>query len=205
VFIIPTPSLIRWGGLATIAAALLAILSFILYLIVVGGDRISESATSAAFFLPSGAQLLAMALLVVGLVALFARQAEAFGVLGLTGFFLALIGTTLAAGALWSRVFVVPRVAEVAPDVADRGRGSVLAGYLLSFLLFGVGWLVFGAATLRTRLFPRWAVILLIVGAVISILPLPSRALVVEVAAACLVFALLTGGSASAERSARVQ
>jgi hypothetical protein len=54
VFIIPTPSLIRWGGLATIAAALLAILSFILYLIVVGGDRISESATSAAFFLPSG-------------------------------------------------------------------------------------------------------------------------------------------------------
>lgn len=197
--------LTRWGGLATIASALLAILSFVLYLVVVGGDRISEAATSAAFFLPSGAQLLAMVLLLVGLVALFARQAEAFGALGLASFLLALVGTTLAAGALWSQVFVVPRLSQVAPNIVDRGTGSVLAGFLLSFLLFGVGWLVFGVATLRTRLFPRWAVILLMVGAVVSILPLPSRALILEVAAACLGFALLTGRGAPAEQPARVR
>ncbi|HKH77229.1 MAG TPA: hypothetical protein VKA51_09760 [Rubrobacteraceae bacterium] len=53
--------------------------------------------------------------------------------------------------------------------------------------------MVFGVATLRTRVFPRWAVILLIVGAVLAILPFPSRALVLEVAAACLGFILLTG------------
>ena len=60
------------------SSAVLALLSFVLYLVVVGGDRISEAATSAAFFLPSGVQLLAMALLLIGLVALFIRQAEAF-------------------------------------------------------------------------------------------------------------------------------
>src|ERR671917_2545940 len=195
---------IRLGGVATITSAVLALLSFVLYLVVVGGDRISEAATSAAFFLPSGAQLLAMALLLIGLVALFVRQAEAFGVLGLTGFVLALLGTTLAAGAAWSQVFVVPRLAEVAPAVADQGTGSVLAGFLLSFLLFGVGWFVFGVATLRTRLFPRWAVTLLMVGALISIVPLPSRALIVEIAAGYLGFTLLTGRSASERQPSRV-
>jgi hypothetical protein len=186
-------ALIRLGGLAAIASALLALLSFVLYLVIVGGGRLSEVATSARFFLPSGAQLLAMVLLLIGLVALFARQVEVFGALGLTGFVLALLGTTLAAGAAWSQVFVVPRLAEVAPAVADKGSGSVLAGFLLSFLLFGVGWIVFGVATLRTRTFPRWAVILLIVGAAISILPLPSRALIVEIAAGYLGFTLVTG------------
>jgi len=51
---------------------------------------------------------------------------------------------------------------------------------------------VFGVATLRTRVFLRWAVILLIVEAVLAILPFPSRALVLEVASACLGFTLLT-------------
>ncbi len=67
--------LIKVGGASAIASALLAVLSFILYLIVVGGGRLSEAATSAVFFLPSGAQLLAMALLLVGLVAPLARLA----------------------------------------------------------------------------------------------------------------------------------
>ena len=62
-------TLMRLGGLAAIASALLALLSFVLYLVIVGGSRISEAATSAAFFLPSGAQLLAIALLLLGLVA----------------------------------------------------------------------------------------------------------------------------------------
>jgi hypothetical protein len=194
---------IRVGGASAIASALLAVLSFVLYLVVVGGGQLSEAATSAVFFLPSGAQLLAMALLLVGLVALYVRQAEMFGALGLIGFLLALLGTTLAAGALWSQVFVVPQLAEVAPAVVNQGAGSVLAGFLLSFLLFGVGWLLFGVATLRTRLFPRGAVILLIVGAVISILPLPSRALILEIAAAWLGLALL-GRGASDQQPSRV-
>jgi hypothetical protein len=195
---------IRLGGVAAIASAALALLSFVLYLVVVGGDRISEAATSAAFFLPSGAQLLAMVLLLIGLVAMFVWQAEAFGALGLTGFVFALLGTTLAAGAAWSQVFVVPRLSDVAPAVADRGAGSVLAGFVLSFLLFGVGWILFGVATLRTRLFRQWAVILLIVGALISIVPLPSRTLIVEIAAGYLGFTLLTGRSASERQPSRV-
>ena len=201
---VASSGLIRLGGVAAISSAALALLSFVLYLVVVGGDRISEAATSAAFFLPSGAQLLAMALLLIGLVAMFVRQADAFGALGLAGFVFALLGTTLAAGAAWSQVFVVPRLSEVAPAVADRGAGSVLAGFMLSFLLFGGGWVLFGVATLRTRQFPRWAVIVLIVGAIISIVPLPSRALIVEMAVGYLGFTLLTGRSVSERQASGV-
>jgi hypothetical protein len=197
-------ALMRLGSLAAIVSALLALLSFVLYLVIVGGSRISEAATSAAFFLPSGAQLLAIALLLLGLATLFARQAEVFGALGLTGFVLALLGTVLAAGAAWSQVFVVPRLAEVAPAVADQGAGSVLAGFMLSYLLFGVGWLLFGVATLRTRTFPRWAIILLIVGAALAILPLPSRALIVQLAVGYLGLTLLRRRDASDQQPLRV-
>jgi len=61
-------------------------LSLVLYSIVVGGDSLSEAATSATFFRPSGAQLLAMLLLTFGLVALYVWQAEAFGRSGSRGF-----------------------------------------------------------------------------------------------------------------------
>ena len=145
-----------------------------------------------------------MALLLVGLVALYVRQAEMFGFLGMTGFLIALLGTTLAAGALWSQVFVVPRIAEAAPSIADEAGGSVLAGFLLSFLIFGVGWFLFGVATLRAGMFPWWVVIVLIVGAGISILPLPSRALILQIAVAYLGFALLRGRGASDQQSSRV-
>src|SRR5918997_2293198 len=49
-----------------------------------------------------------------------------------------------------------------------------------------------GVATLQTREFARWVADLVLVGAVVSILPLPSRALILEVAVACLGFTLLT-------------
>jgi hypothetical protein len=46
--------------------------------------------------------------------------------------------------------------------------------------------------------FARWAADLVLVGAVVSILPLPSRALILEVAVACLGFTLLTEKGAAA-------
>ena len=61
---------------------------------------------------------------------------------------------------------------------------------MLSYLVMGVGWLLFGVATLRTRVFPRWAVILLIVGAIVTVLPLPSRTLLLGIAVACLGYGL---------------
>ncbi len=61
-------------------------------------------------------------------------------------------------------------------------------------------------ATLRAGVFPRAAPILLIVGAVVTVLPLPFASLVlaVAVAVAWLGFVLFAGRGAPAERPARV-
>jgi hypothetical protein len=77
---------------------------------------------------------------------------------------------------------------------------------VVSYLLMGVGWLLFAVTTLRTKVFARWAVVLLIVGAVITVVPMPSRTLVLAVAAACLAFAahrdvLRTAGAGRVERT----
>ena len=75
-----------------------------------------------------------------------------------------------------------------------------------SYVLAALGWLLFGVATLRARVYPRWAAILLIVGAVLLGLPVPGLEIVLAVAVAWLGFALFTGrGVAPTERPERVR
>ncbi len=74
----------------------------------------------------------------------------------------------------------------------------------MTLITFGVGWLLFGIATLRARIFPRAAAILLLIGAVIAVLPLPFTVIVFAIAVAWLGFALFTGRQASTEQPSRV-
>jgi hypothetical protein len=96
-------------------------------------------------------------------VGLYARQAAAGGTLGLVGLLVAVLGTMLPAGAWWLEAFAVPYAVLKAPAlVAPTGR--LLAGRSVSFGVFALGWVLFGLASLRARVFPRDAAILLIIG-----------------------------------------
>ncbi|MDP8950462.1 MAG: hypothetical protein M3N00_09560, partial [Actinomycetota bacterium] len=59
-----------------------------------------------------------------------------------------------------------------------------------SYVLAALGWLLFGVATLRAGVYPRWAAIVLIVGAVLLGLPVPGLEIVLAVAVSWLGFAL---------------
>ena len=107
----------------------------------------------------------------LGLVGLYSSQSEPAGFLGLLGFLVAFLGTALVSGALWFELFITPSLAVEAPDLAEAELG--LAGFAIPFLLVVVGWVLFGAATLRARVYPRLAAALLIVGAVASLVPIP--------------------------------
>jgi hypothetical protein len=182
-------ALARLTGLAAPAgftAAALAVAALVLFGVVVGSGTISEAADSAVFYAPTLAALGSVVALLVALVALFVRQSGELDRLGVAGFLAALVGTVLAAGATWTYVFALPYLATRAPGLADESSGSVLAGFVISFLLMGVGWLLFAIATLRTGVFPRWTVVLLIIGSLVTIVPMPSRTLVLSVAVACL-------------------
>jgi len=100
-----------------------------------------------------------------------------------------------------SQTFIAPLLATEAPELLETEP----FGFPLSFATFALGWLLFGVAALRARVYPRWAAVLLIVGAAITFFPfLPTPAVILGVAVACLGFLLFTGRGASAEQPSRV-
>jgi hypothetical protein len=119
------------------------------------------------------ATIVAFALLVVALVAIYERQAHAAGWLGVIGVGAAIVGTVFMAGDYWYEAFAVPRIAELAPEAIDTFVGGrLLTGGLTSFALMGIGWTLFAAASLRAGVFPRTVSIGMLLGGVASGLPM---------------------------------
>jgi hypothetical protein len=200
-------NLIRLSGLAAIVAGALLLVGDLLSLATESENR-SEAATTAPFVFTFLLYLIGTVLLLVGLVGLYIRQSEASGILGLVGFAAAFLGEALVLGAVWTELFVAPFLANAAPAVLDAGpTGTLAVGFILTFALGALGWLLFGLAALRARVYPRAAAIALMVGAVISFLPIPASGIVLNAVVAWLGFTLLTGTGAvdSDEQPARVR
>ena len=192
--------LIRWSGLAAILAAGLLSIGALLSL-ATESENLSVSATTPSYAFSSLLYLLGGVLLLIGLVGLYIRQSGPSGILGLVAF----LGTALAVGATWAELFVAPALAVEAPRVLDAEPTGMLAlGFTLTFVVFlPLGWLLFGVASLRARIYPRAAAILLMVGAVIAGLPIPLTEIVLYVGAAWLGFVLFGTGRTGPSAHAR--
>jgi hypothetical protein len=201
-------NLIRIGGLVAVVAGVLLLLadlsSLLLEVIVGGSENFSEFAVTNSWTVLSATYLIGGLLLLVALVGLYARQSEAAGALGLVGFLAALVGTGLLVGMMWALAFVVPSAAIEAPAFldAEQTAGPLDMGFMLSIIAFALGWALFGVATFRARVFPRRATIVLIIGALLTVLPLPATTLVIDVAVAWLGLTLLSGQRRSASETA---
>src|SRR5215203_4340373 len=142
------------GGLASATAGILLLVGHVLNL---GGDPVYGTVPGAS------SVLTAHVLLVFALVALYAAQAERSGVPGVLGMVLGVAGTTLVSGV------VLVETAGASGANVEAVLGGGLAGTLafLGGLAFFVGLILFGTATMRAGIFPRWAGLLLIVGDVV--------------------------------------
>ena len=165
-------NLIRWCGLAAILGAALFIIADLIGLFTLDFDASpSEFFTSFGFYLTSALLLVGGPLVQLGLVGLHAGRPEAMGVLGLIAFLGAFFGGVLSQGAIWSESFISPAIASEAPELLEsEPPGVVIFGILLSFVLVNLGWILFGVAVLRARIYPRPAALLLIAGAVVGLL-----------------------------------
>ncbi len=137
-------NLIRWSGLAAVLGGVLGVVSEFLRQTIDFSDP-EAAVNTASYAVDSLLGLLLTALVQLGLVGLYARQAEASGVLGLISFLLAFLGTGLALGLAFIEAFVTPVVVTQAPELMESG---VVAGTgtLLAFALFILGWILFGVA-----------------------------------------------------------
>src|SRR5215218_5824928 len=161
---------VRVGAWAAMASGLALIVSMLLEWLVVPYERLgqTEAYFTSAYSVSSGLRLLSIVLLLWALIGIYGPQSRAAGTFGLWAFVAVFLGTAFIAGNTWAEVFVYPTLAQVAPNAWS---GSILevssylaAGLTLSFPLFGIGLILFGVATIRAGVYPRWAAVLLLIG-----------------------------------------
>jgi len=159
-----TSTLMRLAGLSAIVAGLSIIVIGMFHPL-----NISSSVTTAAWI---NVHIFAFALGFFGLfgmAGLYARQVEESGWLGLIGFLLFSAWMTLVCGFSFVEAFIEPRLVTESPAFVASLMGMFTSmpseidlGILptlwnISGLLIILGPLLFGIATFRARVLPRWA------------------------------------------------
>jgi hypothetical protein len=193
-----TSNLIRWSGLSAMVGGLLLIVVDIAEFLLYGDQPESVTATTNAWLILSILALVGVVLILLGLLGFYASQAERAGTLGLVAFLVAFIGTAMLFGFAWAGTFVVPDLAQAVPEFLNTsGAGMLMLGVMFTFVLFVLGWLLFALASLQTRVLPRGAAVLLMVGAMLSLilsfLELPFFIVVFGAAQAWFGYALWSG------------
>ena len=156
------------GAWAAIVGGAALVISLLLDWLVVPYEKLGDASAylTASYLASAGLLLLSTVLFLWALLALYNRQSIATGTLGLWGFVVAFFGTALFAGSVWAEVFVYPTLARVAPTVftgQSAEASSLIIGKNLSAYLFAIGIVLFGLATLKAGVYPRWASALLVV------------------------------------------
>jgi hypothetical protein len=166
---------IRAGAWAAIVSGLALAASLLVEWLVVPFVRLGETEAylTGSYLLSSGLRLLSTILLLWALLGIYGRQSREAGTFGLWTFVVAFLGAVLTVGNVWAEVFVWPTLTQVAPNTMS---GSIMdapsylvAGLNVSFPLFGIGLILFGVATFRSRVYPRWAAVLLIISIPVTI------------------------------------
>src|SRR5918993_3402816 len=161
---------VRAGAWAAMVSGLALVVSLLMEWLVVPYERLGHTQAyfTSAYHVSSGLRLLSIVLLLWALIDIYEPQSRAAGTFGLWALVVVFLGTALIAANTWAEVFVYPTLAQVAPNVWSGSImevSSYLAlGLTLSFPLFGIGLILFGVATFRARVYPRWASVLLIIG-----------------------------------------
>jgi len=169
-----TSTLMRWAGLSAMAAGLCFIVIGMFHPLNVPASVTTPTwvnvhifATALGFF---G---------LFGMAGLYARQADQSGWLGLIGFILFTVWMTLVTGFSFVEAFILPRLATESPafvagflgmfsgSPSEIDLGVLPMLWNLSGPMYIFGPLLFGIATFRARVFPRWAGGLLVLGAVL--------------------------------------
>jgi hypothetical protein len=109
--------------------------------------------------------------LAIAACAAYDRQAREAGTFGLVALCAAIVGTVNLGADMWFEGFAVPWLAGVVPEILTAERTTFWkVGYLSSYVLFSLGWVLFGLASLRARVFPRLISLAIVVGGAIGFL-----------------------------------
>ncbi|MYB49503.1 MAG: hypothetical protein F4X72_09630 [Dehalococcoidia bacterium] len=157
--------LIRWDGMISMVTGGLLVVWWILVATLfptldptVGMVDIVGESTWLPFSLPGA---VAAILLPGVIVSLYMAQKGMVSKAGQVGFYLSLVGSVMFAWVQIEQTFVWPRIVEEAPNLVDYsfpilGNNQFDFIYWPAHLLLAVGLFLFGQATVKAGVFPRW-------------------------------------------------
>ncbi len=156
-------TLYRASGLALLLGAVFAIIGTILSFVFTSGTL---------SLVITGTFASGVVLQLLGSPSIVARQAPRAGWLGFVGFLLLFLAWLLLASFIAVlRLTIFPWLAVHAPQVGAQlfsANPALIVYTNLELLLVVVGGVLLGMATMRARVLPQWAGLLLIVGAVLN-------------------------------------
>ncbi|MDF2626186.1 MAG: hypothetical protein K0R39_17 [Symbiobacteriaceae bacterium] len=177
-------SLIRMAGLSAMVAGILFVVIQPFH-----PSEILSSVTTGAW---ATVHYLTIAMSLFGLfgvTGIYARQVKETGWLGLAGYLIMSLWLLLTTAFTFAEAFIMPVLATDAPQfvegfigifsgaASEANLGVLPAAGPISFVLYLLGGLLFGIATLRARILSRWAAGVLAAGALFplaaSLLPHP--------------------------------
>jgi hypothetical protein len=165
----PRPLYSRHAGALALAAGVLVVVAQLVMLPFDPKDHIATS-QSVVFQVGGVIYLAGFCTLLFALIGAHGWQAHKAGRFGVVALSTAVIGTMLLGGDLWFETFAIPWLADgPAPQVFD-GEPSILLGLgaISSYLLFAIGWTLFGIASFRARVFPKAISVAIVVGGLIG-------------------------------------
>jgi hypothetical protein len=155
-----TDRLIRWGGLVMLLGSIsLAVFPFV-------HPNHDPDGFRSAIWVPAHltAHIGAISFL-FGLTAIFARQGERNGWLGLAGYVLATLGTAQLLMVAWVEFFIIPFLSLNMPSLADTPPPGVEVAGMLMNVSMAVGYLTLGLGVIRAKVLPFGAGLLLTIAA----------------------------------------
>jgi hypothetical protein len=156
--------LIRWAGLSAMLGGFLFV-----GIQPIHPPEILSSFTTSTWAIVHYVGVAMCFLILLGITGIYARQVEESGWLGLAGFLLFGLMWALTAAFQFAEGLIVPLLAIDAPKLAvgfegitsgspsEVSLGILPAVYSLTSVLYLLGGVLFGIATFRAGILPRWA------------------------------------------------
>ena len=173
-----TKNLTRWAGLAAMGTGILYIAIQAIHPL-----DVLSSVTTTRWAVVHYVSLVMDLLGLLGITGIYARQVEKSGWLGLAGYLLFSLFWALDVAFHFIEAFVEPAMATEAPKFvagllgmvngapSEMSLGAIPVVYALDGIVgYVLGGLLFGIATFRAGILPRWAGGLLALGAILPLL-----------------------------------
>jgi hypothetical protein len=159
----------RLAGPLALAAGVLIVVAQLVMLPFDPNDHVATS-TDPVFQVGGVVYMVGFCVLMLALVGAYGWGLhKAPGRIGPIAIITAIVGTMLLGGDLWFETFAVPWLADEAPAVLEADPTNLIAiGAVSSYLLFAVGWALFGIANYRARVFPTAICVAIVIGGLIG-------------------------------------